>query len=96
MNEAQRFQPRVSLVKALRWDPMDDGEAMCAFLRQRDLIVSGDGEKARLEVVRVDGDAWAEPGDWVVKGTGRGPIVVKPDVFDAMFQPEEAKAGGGN
>lgn len=87
MSEAQQFRARTAFVRALRWDPNDDGEAMCRFLRQELLIVSGRHEGARLEVVRVDGDAWADPGDYVVKGTGKGPLVVKADTFEAMFVP---------
>jgi hypothetical protein len=47
-------------------------------------------EGTRILIDTLEGQVVASPGDWIIKGVKGGFYPCKPDIFAALYEPEEA------
>lgn len=51
--------------------------------------VTIDPRSGRMVIATLEGLHWANPGDWIVQGTAGEFYPVKPEIFDATYEPAE-------
>jgi hypothetical protein len=85
MNVA-RYRKRPVVIEAVRVNSQDyDG--MCQIMDWcGGRSVDFDGHVIAIDTL--EGTMYADPGDWVIKGVKGEFYPVKPDIFDATYEPE--------
>jgi hypothetical protein len=91
-----RWRKRPVEVDALQWRVVNH-EQMKAWLGDAYLAVLSKhvrGKAAHLSVRTLEGQLAAAPGDWIVKGIQGEFYPMKPDIFEATYEPVERHPGG--
>lgn len=69
-----------------------DGGGTATYREAQERIVAGNGElaqreaPARIRIRTLEGDIFASPGDWVIKGVQGEFYPCKPDIFEATYE----------
>ena len=57
--------------------------------RKRPIVVEAYQTASWLEIETLEGTMRADPGDWIVTGIKGEQYPVKPDIFEATYEPVE-------
>lgn len=84
-----QFRKKPIEVEAFRFTGEFDEDVMnmIHLALARYLGESASGRPAVLEIATLEGTMTAMPGDWIVRGTKGEFYPVKPDIFEATYEP---------
>jgi hypothetical protein len=83
-----RFRKKPVVVEAFQW--IEGATSYPAWLRQSLDTFCVEREGEALLIKTLEGVMRASPGDWIVQGVQGEFYPVKPDIFAATYEPEEA------
>lgn len=75
-----RFRKRPVVVEAWCFNCEDDKPVWVAANS------TGSYPDGRLKIFTLEGDIWAERGDWIIKGVKGEVYPCKPDIFEAAYE----------
>lgn len=91
--EAQQWNGSVGWATVIiDWILSHGGTA--TYREPQERLVAGNGElaqqeaSARLRIRTLEGDIFASPGDWIIKGVQGEFYPCKPDIFEATYKPD--------
>ena len=82
----QRYRKKPFTVEAVRWDGDNIGE-IHDFVKRNCAVY--DWKACQLIIVTLEGEAFANHGDYIVRGTQGEYSVCKPDTFRMIYEPVE-------
>jgi len=82
-----KFRKKPVVIEAVQWFPFQDWDVMAHHMGGR-IIVEPDN---RLLIQTLEGDMRADDGDWIIKGIQGEFYPCKPDIFEATYEPVEAR-----
>ena len=81
-----RFRKRPVVVEAIRYWPGQTCAAVAEFMdvhhEEHDCW-----DDAEWLIPTLEGDMWAKPGDWIIRGVQGEFYPCKPDIFEATYEP---------
>lgn len=84
MIEGAKFRKKPVEVEAIKWVPCESVlNQLCDFLGGK---ITTD-KNNRIEIETLEGNIYASPGDWVIKGIKGEFYPCKPDIFEATYDP---------
>lgn len=86
-----RYRKKPVVIEAMQWLP-SDLEAVGIMWAWVGLENGADfshglGGKTTFIIKTLEGDMEAQPGDWIIKGVKGEFYPVKPDIFEATYEP---------
>lgn len=92
-----KFRKKPVVIDAMQWDPSDLALAgtVVGWLTASEVSFyhpSGSGETTTLAIRTLEGEMWASPGDWIIRGVKGEFYPCKPDIFEATYEPVESPA----
>jgi hypothetical protein len=88
VSDPQRFRKKPVVVDAIQFTG-ENVDEIAAFAGETPphRSVSTLGESPLYVIVTLEGDMFASPGDWIIKGVKGEFYPCKPDIFDATYEP---------
>jgi hypothetical protein len=78
-----KFRKKPVVVEAIQWTG-DNAEEILAFCDDGQCAQWKSGEMA---ILTLEGEMHATVGDWIVRGVSNEYYPVKPDIFEATYEP---------
>jgi hypothetical protein len=92
LSAVQQFRKKPVVIEAMEWDltdPLKTGGVVgwllghgCDFYHR---------DSSTLAIRTLEGEMWASPGDWIIRGVKGEFYPCKPDIFAAIYEPAEAE-----
>jgi hypothetical protein len=94
-----RYRKKPVVVEAIQYARGDDGDVLpdwwsVACTRGEHIGGVSTAKNGQLLVFTLEGVMRADPGDWIVRGIKGELYLVKPDIFAATYEPEQAGRRG--
>lgn len=82
-----RFRKKPVVIEATQWFKMGDHPAVCMV---KDYLANGGRGEESPGIDTLEGKLRVSPGDWIIKGVKGEHYAIKPDIFEATYEPESA------
>lgn len=86
------FRKRPVVIEAMRWDVVrmvDDHTYIVEIFGWLGHDAPIEAQDERLMIRTLEGDMYANPGDWIIRGIKGELYPCKPDIFEATYEPVE-------
>ncbi len=83
------FRKKPVVIEARQWDgSADQASLLCGWINGWDRTARyfNDSGDCSLVIVTLEGDHYASPGDWIIKGVAGEFYPCKPDIFAATYE----------
>ena len=84
----QQFRKKPVVIDALQFTETNAADIQ-AFVGDAGVAHNG---PSYVEIRTLEGTMYAVPGDWIIRGVKGEFYPCKPDIFEATYEPAEAKA----
>lgn len=90
MSPATRFRKKPVVVEAVRLTDLDDVDAAVRWVQEAGYFASRSSlDDHVMKLATLEGDMFADVGDWIIRGVKGEFYPCKPDIFEATYEPVE-------
>ena len=94
---SRRYQKRPVVIEAMPYEGGDVSEELQSFLGES--LMDGGvryGYPGAIGIHTLEGQMWASPGDYIIKGIKGEFYPCKPDIFEMTYEPAEETHDGND
>lgn len=89
-----QFRKKPVVIDAFRWtgdrDQTEDPDWIVeAIFRGSVMFMPPRGPDIKMVIRTLEGQMWAAPGDWIIRGVAGEIYPCKPHIFEATYEPVE-------
>jgi hypothetical protein len=89
MTTAGRYRKKPVVIDAIQWRVVNHEEVKQFLGEDYVAVLSKYAKKpAHLSIRTLEGQLYAAPGDWIIRGIHGEHYPCKPDIFEATYEPE--------
>lgn len=82
------FQKRPVVIEAHVYEPHKNCQFLRTWMGESDVRdCSNEDTDVPLAIDALEGQTWAQPGDWIIKGVAGEFYPCKPEIFAATYDP---------
>lgn len=90
----RRFRKRPVVIEAIQYRPHDNCSDVAAFMGYEwEDVCDEQEDDSPWAIQTLEGEMWASPGDWIIKGVKGEFYPCKPDIFEATYEAEPLDGG---
>lgn len=95
-----RYTKKPITINAFQWDgknPDGNHESWPTWAwESSDISWTGNSKEGWLAIQTLEGEIFANSGDWIIRGVKGEIYPCKPDIFEATYEPAESRPPSGN
>ena len=88
----EKYRKKPVVIEAMRWDVVrmiDDDFYRDDVMRWLGPEAPVEFHDERLLIKTLEGNMYADPGDWIIRGVKGELYPCKPDIFEATYEPAD-------
>jgi hypothetical protein len=82
----RKFRKKPVVIEAVQFEAGNQEEIAKFMGGVISVVIDQEGEVAEILIKTLEGDMWAVPGDWIIKGVKGEFYPCKPDIFAATYE----------